>query len=358
MSNQPAHDFQPYRQYADSEREAHDFVTLTRIAYGLAQQLLFANPRSALPPLPNLSLVGSKLSYCDADLELVCEWLTVDQYAHMERLDPASVQGRLNAGKLGHVRVDDTGIERVIWPPNMAFAPEEELPRLGKKQFKLQVGIPFELDLKDSAELESTQAVFLRLAHAIGEPEQASKRADGMLLRSGILLQWTVFEVFLRETVIELMRRFPVKLASGRRAKQTITYEDLVAKSAQLGSLDALTDHLVQLELESMRSGGKSVHGIINFLKDEFRFDSNPYKASYRFEGERRTASYSALMDLKHRRNALVHESDLDALETANKSGADIKEISENDYSEARLILRSIAFSIASSVARGEFRPT
>jgi hypothetical protein len=177
-----------------------------------------------------------------------------------------------------------------------------------------------------------------------------------MLLRSGYLLQWIVFEVFLREAVIELVRRHPSKLASGKRGKQTITYEDLVTKSAELKSLSALTDHLVDVELESMRSGGKSVHRIIEFVRDEFHFAKNPFEAEYRFKGERRTASYAALMDVKHKRNALVHESNLDAIEAANK-GRRSAEVSEDDYTEGRLILRSIAFSIAECVATNKYRP-
>jgi hypothetical protein len=358
MSPQPALDFRPYREYEDSERRVHDFTQLTKVAYGLSQLLLFANPQSALPPLPlsTLPIQPAKASYCNADMELVCEWVLLEEYARREGLDMNLVNQRVASGKLGPVKVDDDGSNFVIWPPKTALRPESDLPELGKKKFAFEVSMPFGLDVEDSAHSENNQRVFLHLAHSIGEPKQASARSEQMLFRSGYLLQWTVFEVFLRETVIDFMRRHPQKLGSGKRAKQTITYEALIEKSSHLQSLDNLANYLVDIELESMRAGGRSVHGIINFLKDEFRFSNDPYQAWYRFNGEMRTASYQALMSVKRKRNALVHESNLDLDESQSRDENQVHEITEGDYDEARLILRSIAFSIAESAATGEYR--
>jgi hypothetical protein len=175
LSTQPALDFRPYRNYADTERQVNDFVGLTGIAYDLAMQLLFQTPRADLPPLP---VRGSKASFCNADLVLSCEWLTIEEYAQREGIDPSLVRGRASEGKLGPVRKNVTGEEHVIWPPKMALTPEDQLPPVDKKRFQIKVELPVELDPMDMSQLDSTRATFLHLAHAIGDPEQAGRQAE------------------------------------------------------------------------------------------------------------------------------------------------------------------------------------
>jgi hypothetical protein len=46
-----AADFWPYVAYEAADEDLDRFVELSRLSYGLAQQLLFATPKASLPPL-------------------------------------------------------------------------------------------------------------------------------------------------------------------------------------------------------------------------------------------------------------------------------------------------------------------
>src|SRR4030043_412274 len=116
------------------------------------------------------------------------------------------------------------------------------------------------------------------------------------------------FEIFMRTTVQHLMFKHPHKIAAGPRGKKySLNYDELVTMSAKLKSINVLRNRLIEREIERLKSGAESVHGLIKFLKQEFHFQNDPYEAWYVLGGQFMVASYSSLMQVKEARNALLH---------------------------------------------------
>lgn len=353
-----APDFLPYVAYTAADRELDRFVELTRLSYALAQQLLFATPKESLPPLsfnpPPFDEVSFGEQHVGApdDVALQCEWLELGEHATRSGRSMAELHEAALAGELGPPEEAATEHRRYIWPPEFATKPREQLPAPGKKSFAVRIEVTAladgpAYDLQDPSTFEQAQQSYLGLAHALGEPEEVGDRAQAMLARSALLVQWTNFEVFLRETVGEMFRRHPELLSRGRRGKQSIDYGDLFAISDDLRSADALRHALAEREIESLRGGGQSVHGLINFLKTELRFKRDPYAAWYRWRGEPRSASYQAIQELKDLRNALVHEG-----EPPEEASL---EVTHDRYLQARLMLGALAHRLSKQIAANEY---
>src|SRR5579871_2630735 len=86
--------------------------------------------------------------------------------------------------------------------------PEDfKAPELGRNIYRVSADISSvtslekEFDLSDPTQLADARAYYLSLAHSLGNAEEVSARAEGVLFRAGLLLQWSSFEIFLRETV-------------------------------------------------------------------------------------------------------------------------------------------------------------
>ena len=208
-------------------------------------------------------------------------------------------------------------------------------------------------------EFDRIQRSYLSLAHSLGKPDEVAKRAEEMLNQSCFLSHWTIFEVFLRSTIQELIKRHPSKIDSGTRGKKsTLNYEEILEMTSKFSSVENLRDSLIEREIERLQAGGESVHGLINFLKSEFHFKRDPYEAWYVLKGQRHTAHYNDLMEFKEVRNALMHdggtppESFFERYPAVPKRGNAIL-IDEEYYLKAKLILSSIAFSIATCVDEG-----
>lgn len=364
--------FPPYKNYLENQKYIDNFSQLTEIAYGITQQLLFKNPRNQLPKIRLPKIQPDRLSYSMADreiesVEMSCGWLTYDEYAKKYELESNEVKQDAIRGKLGPVlKHPKSDKEVIIWPKEMQSKPVEELPKPGKYSFQIIVRqtahAPLPLDLEKKEAFERTQNIFLRMAHSLGEPENVAERAEEVLYRSCFLLQWTVFEVFIRSTVQELIRRHPTKIASTQQSKKiSIDYEQLLNMSMNLSSIESLRDSLIQREIDRLQDGDKSVHGLINFLKSEFGFEKDPYQAWFVWEGERKTTHYEDLMELKNVRNALIHDGGSPSqhffhkypkVPRRNKSIL----INEDYYIKSKLILSSIAFVIADCISKKKYK--
>ncbi|MGD8219738.1 hypothetical protein [Pseudomonas thivervalensis] len=254
----------------------------------------------------------------------------------------------------------------MIWPNDFQFQNPEALPEPGKSKFKPKYSITakasVEVDTENEEGFEETQKRLLSLAHKVGEAEELGTKAETMLYQSSFLLQWTAFEVYIRETIHDLFRSHPGKLAKGQKGATTsLSYADVLRMSEDFASIDALRESIVNLEIEKHKKDGASISGLINFLKSEFIFEKDPYKAWYMIEGDRRTASFAKVTEIKHVRNSLIHDAGKNVDELLNmypfliaKEGALI--ISRAYYDECVYALRSIAFSIAESITSGKYR--
>jgi hypothetical protein len=301
--------------------------------------------------------------------KLECAWIPYREYAKKSGLDLKTVQKKAKELKLGPVRKHPkTGMEMLIWPPDMQSRAISELPEPGKGVWKTRIvataEAPLRLDPTDIVAFKRIQNSYLLFAHSLGKPDEAATRARDMLNRSCFLLQWTIFEVFLRSTIYELIKRYPVKIACGNRGKKFfLSYEEILAMTNELTSIESLRDKLIQREIERMQIGGESVHGVINFLKSEFRFKSDPYKAWYYLKGKMYKAHFNDLMELKEVRNALVHDGGTPPETFFQKYPSvprhdDAVLINDEYYLKAKLIVASIAYSIAKSIDAGKYYQT
>jgi hypothetical protein len=78
-------DFAPFTAYRRFETEVNEFVNLTALSYGLAQQLLFKTPRQSLRDfLPSPAFTDLSFSMADQEVgavERTCSWLSLAKYA-------------------------------------------------------------------------------------------------------------------------------------------------------------------------------------------------------------------------------------------------------------------------------------
>ena len=363
--------FPPYKAFRTAVTQISEFADLTELSYGLAQQLLFKFPKTELPRVARKPPPLKELSFSMADQEvasvdLVCGWLTFAEYTTRVGGDAGALVERARRGEFGLTeRHPDTGEMLLVWPPEYQSRPREALPPVGKNQYRVtltaKARAALNVDLEDMSSFDATQAEFLRLAHALGNPAQVTERASEVLNRATLLLYWTAFEVFLRSTTHEMMRRHPALLASGKRGQETVTYSEIATLSGGFTSVEQLLERLVARELEGTESSGESVHGLINYLKSQFRFEADPYKAWYIFKGQRHQTSFMELKQLKEARNALVHDagrvSDRLIREYPDVPTRDgIVVVNDSFLLRSTLLLDSLAFNIASAIEDKKYK--
>ena len=362
------HSFGPYAAYCQNVKQIREFEQLTTLSYGLALQLLFDRPReklSTLLPKGSEDKRGVSFAMGSQTASVSAAWLTFREYAEKESLKVHEVEGLASEGKLGTVQTHpNSGEQVVIWPAELQAKPLRELPKPGTYVVveSAEGTSEVEVDLEDVETFEETQRMFLAMAHALGEPNSVADRAAETLRRSCFLLHWGAFEVFLRSTILDLIRRHPSKIASTKKSgERSLTYEDILKLSEQLTSVEGLRDGIINREIERQQAGGESVDGLIKFLKREFRFDRDPYEAWYVLGGKRAKAHYGDLTEIREVRNALLHDagkpgqSFFDQHPSVTQREKSIV-IDSVFYLKARLILDSIAFSIADSIDSGAYK--
>ena len=358
--------FEPHLIYRQNQKKIEDFADLTSLSYGLTQQLLFKHPKDKLlkidlPPPQKEELSFSMANQEFISTEMVCGWLSFSEYAEKCNLVLEIVEREANEGKLGPIlKHPETEKDIIFYPPEMQSKPLSALPEPGKYRFKVtmeaKASAPLTLDPANMDEFEQTQRTYLYLAHSLGKSDEVAIRAEEMLYQSCFLLQWTIFEVFLRSTIQELINRYPSKIAAGNRGKKsTLNYEEILEMTNKLSSIENLRDSLIQREIERLQAGSESVHGLINFLKSEFHFKNDPYEAWYVVKGQRQVTHYTDLMELKDVRNALIHDGGT-PLELFFTTYPDVPKrdntimVDKEYYQKAVLILGSIAFLIADNI--------
>ncbi|ARU61898.1 hypothetical protein CBW65_13295 [Tumebacillus avium] len=367
-------EFKPYQIYRSSDKSIFEFTELSELSYDISQQLLFKYPKEELeqlklaPVIPkreNLSFSLSDITQLSMSKEPNCCWLTFEKYADKCQIPLEEIQQSAAAGKLGHVgKHPKTDEEIIIWPPEKQELPLSDLPGYGRSSFSVEVTADayttLDLDPLDMDNFEQVQKTYLTLAHSLGKPDEVKNRAKEILYQGSFLLQWTIFEVYLRSTIQELIKLHPTKIASSNKGKSNLSYQDLLDMSDNLTSIDAVKEKLIQREIERLQSGGASVHGLINFLKSEFKFNKDPYVAWYQFKGERHNTHFNFLIELKEVRNALMHdggtpdEKFFTDFPDVPRRGMQIL-INEDYYSRARLGLNAIAYQIAFSIERQDY---
>jgi hypothetical protein len=348
--------FPPYAAYDARTHSMREFISLTSVSYQLAQQTLFAAPRELLSKVAVGEPRPERWSYSMADVvpqpEIFSGWLRYEEYAEHEGKTTDEIRELAEAGQLGPMRSHPSdGAPVVLWPPEDRRPEDFKTPEPGSydviDKYTVKVSEPGpEFELSDRVQLEAARAHYLRLANSLGEVDKVAIRAQAIMFRAAFLLEWASFETFLRETVTYLLGKHPQVLVDSAGRKATLSYEQIFTMSSQLSSLEDFRRMLVDLEVEKLRAGGRSIHGMINFLKSAFRFKNDPYEAWYVINGTRHTATYNDLLAIKERRNVLAHEASIE-----QGSGEQVRQdMTEDEYGRTILALRSVAYSISRSV--------
>ncbi|MBM6383100.1 MAG: hypothetical protein JSY10_03780 [Paenibacillus sp.] len=355
--------FQPYQVFQSNKRLIEEFENLTHISYGLAQQLLNKYPKEEILPLDESKIDEKQLSYTPADVkvdefEVICRWINYNEYASkLEITDFEEFMKDVVSGKYGPIETHpNTGEQLLIWPMEYSQSSIEDLPEPGKMKMKVKMEVSatstIDLDPKDTQNFEGVQKEFIKLAHSIGEIDEINTRASEMLYRSCYLLRWVAFESFLRDSIYELYRSNPKSvLLSKNRKGNKISYEDLLMMSDEFRSIEALLENMIEKEIQQQESEGKSIHGLINFLKEEFLNKQDPYVSNYVYKGESKKTHYTDLIMLKDTRNVLMHEAGYYSPnfissypDIPTRDGMVI--ITSEFYLKAKLIIDSIAHRI------------
>ena len=340
------------------------------MAYCITQQLLFRHTKDDLSGIVLPYAPLKDLSYGMGDqeitsLDLLCEWVTLDEYVNRASTSLEEVSKQASEGLLGPIQHHPkTGEEILLWPPESQKLPLKQLPEPWNKRFVGTRNITGRTswNLDDTNRFDEVQKTFLKFAHSIGKPEEVSERAKEALFRSCLVLRWTAFEVFLRSAIHDLFRKHPHKLAESSGAKRpSMSYADIVSMSEQFTSVEALQTALVERQIEQSETEGQSIHGLINFLKSSFVFDNDPYKAWYVLNGQRHETDYNTLLEIKEVRNALVHEG-VYACEEFFERFPDVPRrdnqiVIDSTYSiKTTLVFESVAYNIANSVVQRKYR--
>jgi hypothetical protein len=374
MKNSEDITFQPYVNYRENQEYIDDFLRLTGLSYGITLQLLFKTPKEKLPSLNLLKKQFNKeVSYSMADVsvenvEMACGWITYSEYAEKAKIDEKEIENRASKGEFGKIKQHPkTGLDVIIWPPEMQEKPDEELPEPGKYRMtvtsKHEAIASIPLDVENLEDFENIQSIFLALAHSLGAQDTVTKNAEETLYKSCYLLQWIIFEVFLRGTLRELYRRHPETLNYDTTGQEkAVSYSEILDITQRFTDLNNLQVVLVEREIAKKEANDMSVHGLINFLKAAFKFKRDPYEAWYVLENNRKQTSYNRLLELKEVRNYLLHDGGIapddffncypDVQQSENKIL-----ITEDYYHEMRLVLSAISYSLTCSIEDGEYIP-
>ncbi len=348
-------EFEPYLRYKKATREIDSFVEMTVISYGLTQHLLLHEESGDRPRRPQTEAGPASWTEADIDVESaewLHGWISLNDCAARMSVDPEIVRMRALRGDLGPVEAHpETGESMVLWPPEVRDLPDAELPRAGQSIWRVTMRrnayFLEELDIgePDPATRGKIQNRFLQLARSLGDTAEVATRAASQLYRSGFLLHWTAFEVFLRQAVRSLLLRHPLILTQSKKSKDFSKGEVI---SLLLGSrtLEGVIEHIVDQEV----AGLSGAHSLINYLKSNFHFEKDPYASWYFFREERLQTSYRQLMEARKLRNIFVHEE-----EQARQVENSVSEMSAELYWEYRLVFRSICHSITTSIVRDKY---
>ena len=342
-----------YSQFCDEIKRVETFLHTTQASYIITDTMLpqystqdINGAKKQLHSITN----RDKMSYCAADrkveeVELVCEWVSVEEYAEKEHTDITSVQHMVENNMLGSVLQKD-GVTYIVWPPSEQKREHNELPELGKKLFHVKVS-----QTGVSTAVISDPSMELSLALTNQTPDSMQDfmgKANTYLHELCFTSIWSAFEVFIKRLIYVLIEIDPHKMFAQKKiANKTMSYLDIFQKSSELSSIEDLKNYIVSLVIAEQEDGHQSIHSLINLIKDCYLQGSKPYDTWYVFNGEKKQTSYSVLLTVKDARNSLMH--DVLSEQTDNPASKEsFNAINEQTYTEYVLILRAIADNIVS----------
>jgi hypothetical protein len=358
--------FAPYKIYQENIKSISDFQEITAMSISFAEKLFEKYPKEQLEKIDHGVLKNNQLSYCAADRTnnpiMVKAWLTVDEYAKHVSLPVEEIIAAVANGELGEIKIHPkTGKEVIYWAEK--DEDNDKKPEPGSYAFKNSITVTAAIEVSEDtkSDIDKLQQLLISIGHSRGADAELSKSIEENLCKSILILHWTAFENFLRQTIQELYRLHPELLTRNKQAKKpSISYDEIHNFTSGFTSTENLRAYIVQKEIDSAESEEKSVHGLINYIKSNFVFKDDPYTSWYMVKGKKVDIVYKDLMEVKDTRNTLIHDAGYPQkdffIKYPNVPNRDLKVIIDEEHLlRCVFILRAIAHNINTIIQKKEY---
>jgi hypothetical protein len=366
--------FVPFKRYLENRDSLTKHITATELAYALAVCTLSDNRLEAVDPItlkgtadPIILKEADSFSKADFGVRSVKRlygWVNFDEYIELEKISIEEFRNRLDAGLLGRVEKHPKTKEFIIiWPTAKYASPEADALTLGMSQWSVEtrgpskiVGIQF--DSEDESSLDQARKALVYLGRELGEAHSVYTEAQELFYRGSFLNLWTSFEIFVKDSFADLVRRFPLSLATLPDWKKlSLAYSDLVIQTDGLQDISSLREILISAEIAKAETGGRNISGLINLLKAMFNWSDDLYQRPYREGGVTLKTNYNDLNEIREVRNALAHQNSQQTgiLEKSSRlKFVEGRPAVDKDYLHwAGVVMSSIAHGISEDVIGG-----
>ncbi len=311
-----AEKFDPLRRFLDNRDALTKHISATELAYALAVCTLSDNrlkgtERSAFDKVTNYSAADFGVK----SIKRLYGWVTLKEFAELEKLSIKEVRSRLNRGELGALQKHPRKRTNIVmWPTSKCGTIEAESLQLGMSKWEGQIRGPSKIakvsiNTEDEDSLDEARNDLIFLGRKLGESSTIYEEAQELFYRGSFLNLWSCFEIFIKDSFGELVRRFPMALANLPDWKKlTLAYADLVLRTGGLQEITSLREELIASEIAKAEIGGRSISGLINVMKSIFDWPNDVYQRPYREQGVNLKTRYLDLNEIKEVRNVLAHQ--------------------------------------------------
>lgn len=308
-----------YDNFINEMEKVSKFYTITTLSYAMSSHALKDTDKEKLNQIrrdivkksmkmDRVSYTRASVSIAEGETDVLCEWVTLEEYAEREKIQFEQVIEEAETGKYGEIHVAD-GMKYIIWPP--AYQSEKDKPEYPKKIYAVKVNqaVSFPVVVSDDSPEQ--------IAALLGDYKEFNAELErvGQLIHEQCYLSyWTIFEVFVKKLALALFELYPeIVFKNKKYGNDTIKYIDIFNTSEQFTSISSLKTYIMESIVETNgKVDNESIHSIINFIKECYMSNGvDPYKAQYVYNGEKIETSYVGLIQIKALRNSLVHDNGL-----------------------------------------------
>ncbi|MBD2122887.1 hypothetical protein [Trichocoleus sp. FACHB-262] len=373
-------EFEPYKLYYNNKKNLRDFYKLTELSYALDDCILKENsilniPKGLLGDFLTKPVSYSMESSYRLEQEEEWGWFTLREYAEKFNKTLSAIEHEIQEELIQRVGFHPETEERYILYlgslQNLhSSLLENIIPPVGEKKTSTLSSHPLQSEILKVAiehynlteETASQKIGYALLAYSylINKQNCLTTFLMENLNQQCFLLNWTLFEDFIKKTIYELVRRhpevIPILNSSGK-----LTYQELFEETKSFTSINDLVENIVRREILRIESGGESISSLIDFLKKYFSFTNDPYRATYVIEGISQSASHQDLEEIGKARNAIIHQqgyvsSDFFGVYPNIPRRENKILITSQFYLKTDLLLSSIAFSMANDISKKDYR--
>jgi len=340
-----------YNEYQKELKVIEEFYELTIGTYEICSTITKA-PRDFCLEKFSEAFKDCNVSYCPADInvesvELLCEWVSIKEYASRYDIDESIVISMCNNGKCGPV-IEKNGKKYIVWPKE--HQNDINLPPVDKKKFRTRIARNQQI----SVEMDNEQDMIAFMQRRFRNIEKVTENAKMTLNRETFLLYWTAFEQYIAQIAFVLFEIYPEEVFKNRKySKDTMSYLMIYEQSKKLTDIAELRQYILDSIISKANSGNKnSVNKTIQFISDCYMSkDIDPYKSYYIYKNERIDIDFSMLDEIRRVRNVLVHERGkidvcINSFNIFVKTVDGCIIVDDDMLSKVHLILKAIGFNI------------